>query len=364
MAPVRVLVVDDSALMRKHISNMLKSSSQIEVCGIASDGNEAVEKVRRLRPDVVTLDVDMPGRDGLETLPAILDICPTPVIMVSSLTRQGAQVTLDALDLGAVDFIPKPTSSIAADVTRIRNELVAKVLAVAGTPIRRQAFDRQRPRRPSPTPSAPVKKMASVAVTDAANDPLAQMCVAIGISTGGPPAIHAIFEKLVPPVPPIVVVQHMPAQFTQAFAKRLNELCEIEVKEAEDGDNVVPNRAIIAPGGMHAVIKKLGFKYRVALDDSEPVSGHKPSVDVLFASAAKVYGSKLVGVIMTGMGRDGADGCKQILANGGRTYGQDEATSVVYGMNKVAYREGGVQKQFPLDALPSILRNLVPLPVA
>ena len=351
MAPVRVLVVDDSALMRKHISGMLDSSAKIEVCGTCRDGKQSLVKVKELQPDVVTLDVDMPEMSGLETIPALLDIHPIPIIMVSSLTRQGAQVTLDALDLGAVDFLAKPSGPIARDVQRVRDDLVNKVLAVAGTTVSRPRRRIHQQRVASPKPSI-VPSVQPVATG------LEQWCIVVGISTGGPPALREVFEKLTPPLPAIVIVQHMPEQFTGPFADRLNSVSAIDVKEAAEGDELRPNLAIVAPGGRHAVFKRFISKVKVSLTDGEPVSGHRPSVDVLFRSAAPIFGSKLVGVIMTGMGRDGSDGCKQVLADGGRTYGQDQASSAVYGMNGVAYKEGGVQKQFSLNELPGILRNI------
>jgi two-component system chemotaxis response regulator CheB len=355
------LVVDDSALMRRHVTAMLEGATLIEVCGTAQNGAEAVEKIQSLQPDVVTLDVDMPGMTGLEVIPAILRVRPTPIIMVSSLTQRGAQTTLDALQAGALDFVSKPDSRIPANVKTVRDELVAKVRAVAGAKVRVPTGPVRTFARPAPTaaaPATPPPPPRSHVFAAPVGDDLRRRCVVIGISTGGPPAIHAVFEKLKPPVPPIVVVQHMPAQFTAAFAARLNEVCDFEVKEASAGDEVAPNRALIAPGGLQLVLKKTLTKVIAEPRDAEPVSGHKPSVDVLFRSAASIYGPTLVGVIMTGMGRDGADGCKDVLAAGGRTFGQDQATSTVYGMNKVAFTEGGVQQQFPLDELPAILRKI------
>ncbi|MFO0946086.1 MAG: chemotaxis response regulator protein-glutamate methylesterase [Planctomycetota bacterium] len=348
--PVRVLVVDDSALMRKHLSAMLSSSPRIDVCGIARDGAEAISQIRALSPDVITLDIEMPGKSGLEILPEIFKVQNARVIVVSSFTQRGAQITLDALELGAIDYVGKPSSPIAAHVQQVRDELVEKVLAAS-----RATFPR--PRRSVVPPRGELCRKASngPGMCTAPAEALKSGCVAIGISTGGPPALTQVLAGLNPPVPPIVIVQHMPREFTGPFARRLDSLCAIEVREAQTGDELLPNRALIAPGGRHVTLRKELGRVRVLLNDGEAVSGHKPSVDVLFRSAADIYGEKLIGVIMTGMGRDGADGCKEILAQGGRTFGQDEATSVVYGMNKIAFQEGGVQRQFPLESLAGIL---------
>lgn len=346
--PVRVLIVDDSALMRKHLTAMLVSSPRIEVCGIARNGDEAIDRIRTLTPDVVTLDIEMPGKSGLEILPEIFKVQSARVIVVSSFTQRGAQVTLDALDLGAIDYVGKPSSPIPAHVQQVRDELVDKVLAAARATV-------SKPRRTIVPTRADLSRNPRAATPFVPADPLKAGCIAIGISTGGPPALAHVLEGLNPPVPPIIIVQHMPREFTGPFARRLDSLCSIEVREAQAGDEMIPNRALVAPGGRHVLLKKELGRIKVLLQDGDAVSGHKPSVDVLFGSAAEIYGEKLIGVIMTGMGRDGADGCKEIVARGGRTLGQDEATSVVYGMNKVAFQEGGVQRQFPLDSLAGII---------
>lgn len=347
---IRVLVVDDSALMRRHLSSMLSSSPAIEVCGIARDGNEAVQQHEKLVPDVITLDVDMPGKSGLETLPALFRVRMVPVIVVSSFTQSGTQITLDALDLGAMDFVGKPSSPIPSHIQQVRDELVSKVLAAATASLRPPPSPVRPPRETKLIPRKPAPTTAETA--------LGRTCIAIGISTGGPPALTQVFEQLMPPLPPIVIVQHMPPEFTGPFSRRLNNLSKIEVKEAADGDELLPNRALIAPGGRHLLLKKLGQRVTAVLADTDLVSGHRPSVDVLFRSAASIYGPRSLGIIMTGMGRDGADGCREILSAGGRTLGQDAGSSVVYGMNKVAFTEGWVQSQFALDDLPTLLRKL------
>lgn len=348
MQPARVLIVDDSALMRRYLRDMLASSSEIEVCGCARDGVEAIDMVQKLRPDIVTLDVDMPNMDGMTTLPAILNVHCVPVIMVSSLTQNGAEVTLNALEAGAVDFVAKPMDRIARNIQQVRDELVEKVLYFRGTTVRRGSARRLPPAAPVPT--APPPTMVA--------DPGRVHCVVIGISTGGPSALQDVLVSVSTPFPPILIVQHMPVNFTGPFANRLNSLCPFDICEAVHGDEILPNRVLIAPGGRHLSIRKVRGRSQVVVGDGELVSGHRPSVDVLFNSAASIYGQQTLAVIMTGMGRDGVDGCKNVLAAGGQTLGQDAETSVVYGMNKAAYLEGAVQAQFALPQLARVLMSL------
>jgi two-component system, chemotaxis family, protein-glutamate methylesterase/glutaminase len=343
--PVRVLVVDDSALICKLLGDILRTSLEIEVIGLAMDGASAVELARKLKPDVVTLDVEMAGMSGLATLPALLEAHESRVVMVSSFTQEGASVTLQALELGAVDFLAKPSRHQISELRALGDVLVSKVLAAAQSRVRR-------PR--SSIAAAP----QGLPTTSPALPNLATDLVAIGISLGGPQALAQAFDGMGPPVPPIVVVQHMPANFTRVFADRLASRCSLIVKEAEDGDAIVSNQILIAPGGRHMTVVGPAPRARVAISDGPLVSGHKPSVDLLFRSAARSYGSAAVGIIMTGMGRDGVIGCHEILAAGGSTFGQDEATSVVYGMNKAAFLEGAVGRQFALEELPGILARL------
>ncbi|APW61589.1 protein-glutamate methylesterase/protein-glutamine glutaminase [Paludisphaera borealis] len=349
--PVRVLVVDDSALMRRLLTDLLSAAPGIEVVGTARDGREAVLKTAQLKPDVVTLDVEMPEISGLDALPAILAVHPVPVVMVSALTQEGAEVTLRALELGAVDFLPKPTKNQLAEMRAASDLLVAKVLDAAQSRVlgNRRAASSSRPARSAASPSSP-----------STSTPTVDGVVVIGISTGGPQALARVIPLLQPPSPPIVIVQHMPAQFTRVFADRLGRGSAVTVKEAAEGDLLIANRVLVAPGGRQLTLTGVPPRVRIALSDPSepPVSGHRPSVDVLFKSAAKVYQGATVGVIMTGMGRDGVDGCKAILAAGGLTLGQDEETSVIYGMNKAAFLESAVAAQFPLDDLAAILQNL------
>lgn len=347
---IRVLVVDDSALMRKMLTEMLRSSPQIEVAGIARDGSEAVALAEKLKPDVITLDVEMPGLNGLEALPQILAVHEVPVIMVSALTKEGADVTLAALELGAVDFLPKPGGpSGLVEMKNCRDQLVAKVLTAAQSRIRRR-------RVPSKSPTAMLRPRET-STTSRIAGPTSVACVAIGISTGGPQALSQTLPEVKGPIPPILVVQHMPAQFTGAFAARLSRQCSVPVKEAEEGDRVEPDQILIAPGGRHMVLVGKPPHVRVSLDDGAPVSGHRPSIDMLFQSVARTYGSSCVGILMTGMGRDGVEGCKRIQTAGGWTFAQDEASSVVYGMNKAAIQEGAIKQEFSLEDLPRILES-------
>jgi len=352
---VRVLVVDDSAMMRKLLADMLQTSPEIEVVGLAKDGPEAIEMSRTLKPHVITLDVEMPGMSGLETIPALFEVREVPVVMVSALTQEGAAITLEALELGAFDFLPKPMHHQMAELRALTEVLVGKVLAAAQSRILQPRFV---PPPPLPRPVRPPSHHELPTNLPTTPSVSATEVVVIGISTGGPQALAQVFAGLAPPVPPILIVQHMPAGFTHVLAERLGRLCTLNVKEAEEGDRIVPDQILIAPGGKHMSLIGKGPRARVSISDGPLVSGHKPSVDVLFHSAVKAFGSATVGIIMTGMGRDGVDGCKQILAEGGTTFGQDEASSVVYGMNKAAFVEGAVHRQFALNELSTILVKL------
>lgn len=346
---VRVLVVDDSALMRKLIADLLGTSPDMEVVGLARDAEQALALAIELRPDVVTLDVEMPGRSGLEVLPHLLAACPVPVLMVSALTHTGAEATVAALELGAVDYMPKPTRHQLAEMRACRDLLIAKVKAAARSRVIAPArsVPRARPAEPSRAPAEP-RPVATGSKRPAG-------VVVVGISTGGPQALGQVLPALVPPFPPILIVQHMPASFTAVFARRLSQTCAFPVKEAEAGDRLLPDRILIAPGGRHMGIEQTGARARIALSDEAPVSGHRPSIDVLFQAAARAFGASTIGILMTGMGRDGVEGCKAILAAGGTTYGQDETTSVVYGMNKAAFVESAIVRQFTLDEFPRLI---------
>ncbi len=295
----------------------------------------------------------MPNMNGLDTLDAILSRRAIPVIMVSSLTKLGANITFDALERGALDYVAKPDYGVNAKVA-MREELLRKIRSAAGINVRRileiraeRKHRRSEPPRLDPTP----KEITA----DGAGE-LADKCLALGISTGGPPALSVLFESLRPPMPPIAVVQHMPPNFTKPLAWRLDSISKLSIKEVETGDVLKPNHVYIAQGGKHFFLRKLGSQVRAVVEDGPTVSSHKPSVDVLMKSAAEIFGENCLGIIMTGMGRDGSDGCGSIRERGGYVLGQDENSSDVYGMNKVAFVEGHVNRQFSLnDAAATVM---------
>jgi two-component system chemotaxis response regulator CheB len=365
---IRVLVVDDSAVIRSVIADSIAEAPGMKVVGVAEDGQQALDLLDSLRPDVITLDVQMPRMDGLATLDAVLARRAIPVIMVSSLTKLGAEITLDALDRGAVDYLAKPDYG-AKTKAALRDELPRKIRMAAGCDVqriveirrgqRRRIAERAASRGAAPASLKPDFSQTPAAGGSPALTELASKCVAIGISTGGPPALAQLFEALRPPMPPIVVVQHMPPSFTKPLAWRLDSLSELSVKEAAQGDVLQPNHVLIAPGGRHLEVRRLGVAVKAVIRDGPVVSGHKPSVDVMMQSVVQAFGSCCLGVIMTGMGRDGADGCRVIRAAGGYVIGQDEATSDVYGMNKVAYVEGNVDRQFALGEAAAVIAHQI-----
>jgi two-component system chemotaxis response regulator CheB len=337
--PVRVLVVDDSALMRKLIPKILEQDNSIEVVGTAMDGHFALKKIEDLSPDVVTLDLEMPGLNGIDTLKEIMRHGRLPVIVVSSHGTAGAAITLKALALGAFDFVAKPRD-VSEHMPEIAAELIKKIRAAA------QSAGVQTQFLPGETHGAHPRKLRPVAPTH---------IIAIGVSTGGPNALQYLFSKL--PVEfsgSILVVQHMPEGFTELFAKRLDESCSIRVKEAQSGDLLVAGRALICPGNRHMKVKQLPLGNVAVLADDVPVNGHRPSVDVLFHSVAEVFGPQAMAVLMTGMGEDGATGMGEIRAAGGFTVAQSQETCVVFGMPKAAIERGYVMRIADLQDLPSI----------
>ena len=343
---IRVLVVDDSKLIREIISDNIAAESDMEVVGKAVDGRQALAMIDKCSPDVVTLDIQMPGMDGLETLEVILETNPLPVIMVSALTQRGADTTLKALDQGAMDYVAKPAGAAGA-TSVLGEELVRKIRTMAGTDVKRMLQIRKD--RAKRTEAKKSQSAIKSTPTIERGMVLHNKCIAIGISTGGPPALTGLFESLAPPMPPIVVVQHMPADFTKPFSWRLDSHSRLTVQHAQTGDLLLPDHVYIAPGGTHLRLRKTAEGVKVRIRDGDLVSGHRPSVDVMMKCAAEIYGDRCLGVIMTGMGHDGVDGCANILAAGGFVLGQDQATSDVYGMNKVAYTKGHVSRQFSLD---------------
>ncbi len=356
--PIRVLVVDDSAVVRAMICDYIAQAPEMEVAGTAADGKQALDIFKSTRPDVVTLDIQMPIMDGLEALDSLLAIHPVPVIMVSALTQLGAEITLEALDRGAIEYLAKPERGSEVEAI-LKDELIEKIRHVAGTDVRRiLRIRKDHKRRLQPFWRKPhVPKTVSTGCPSE----LADKCIAIGISTGGPPALATLFESLGPPMPPVVVVQHMPAHFTRPLASRLDLLSKLSVKEAEHGDSLRPNHALIAPGGKHLRLRCCDGQSGVLIRDGEPVNNHKPSIDVMMKSVAEVFPGRCLGVIMTGMGSDGADGCRAVRAAGGYVLGQDEATSDLYGMNKVAYERGNVDQQFSLDEAGRVITRQMQL---
>lgn len=353
---IRVLVVDDSAVIRSIIADSIAASPGMKVVGTAADGQQALDMLESVRPDVITLDIQMPKMDGLAALDAILARRPIPVIMVSSLTKMGAEITLDALDRGALDYLAKPDYGAKTRAV-LQEDLPRKIRMAAGADVRRiLEIRRQRKAQPARRTS----RTAPPTTTEPPAPPeLAGKCVAIGISTGGPPALATLFAALRPPMPPIVVVQHMPPNFTKPLAWRLDALSELSIKEAAQGDTLEPNHVLIAPGGKHLQVRRMGDSVKAIIRDGAPISGHKPSIDVMMTSVAKAFGSGCLGVIMTGMGHDGAAGCGAIRAAGGYVLGQDQATSDVYGMNKVAFNEGNVDRQFALGEAAAVITQQV-----
>ncbi len=339
---VRVLVVDDSALMRKLIPAILARDPSIEVVGTAMDGAFALKKIEELRPDVVTLDLEMPRMDGMETLRLIMQRAPIPVILFSTHSREGAYSTFKALALGAIDFVAKPKDAAAGHLDVIGDQLIEKIKVA-------KRAGRSKPAAPVIVDATPQKK-----ATRAALPP--NRIIAIGISTGGPNALQFMLSQIPGDFPAsLVVVQHMPEGFTEMFSRRLDECCAIDVHEAKSGDLLVAGRALICPGNRHMMVRRMPRGDMAVLSDGPAVNGHRPSADVLFHSVAQQFGLIAVGVIMTGMGDDGAEGLGAIKAAGGMTLAQSEDTCVVSGMPHAAIQKGHVNKIVPLDGLGAYL---------
>ncbi len=341
-APVRVLVVDDSALMRKLIPQILQTDSSIQVVGTAMDGNFGLKKIEELKPQVVTLDLEMPGMGGLDMLKEIMRRHRVPVIVVSSHSTEGASVTLKALSLGAFDFVAKP-SDVSARMPEIASELIGKIKAAA----------QSRGVKVIPVAGAPTR--FNKGVPDTRKKPA--RVIAIGVSTGGPNALQFLLPQLPGDFPgTILIVQHMPEGFTDMFARRLDEICAISVKEAQSGDLLLAGRALICPGSRHLKAKRLPLGDVAVLSDEPRINGHRPSVDVLFRSVAEEFGAKSIAVIMTGMGEDGAQGMGTVKAAGGMTIAQNEESCVVFGMPKAAIDRGYAMRVVSLDSLASTLQ--------
>ncbi len=364
--PVNVLVVDDSALMRNLVSKIIEATPGLKVAEKAMNGLFALQKIPRCNPDVIVLDIEMPEMNGIEFLKERRRLgIEIPVIVLSAVAKEGAEVTIEALSLGASDFVTKPSGSVSSDIHTVARELASLLLAY-GTQYQKSKgrvppqypfefpellLERELPvpkPKPEPRPK-PVPRRAPGPIE----------LIVVGISTGGPNALRQVFSRIDPQLAqPVLVVQHMPAGFTDEFAKSLDRVCPLEVKEAEDGDLVKPGRVLIAPGDRHLLVEKKPLSVVARLSDAPPENGHRPSADILFASAAKDFGNRVLGVIMTGMGRDGARELGSIFREGGITLGQDEASSIVYGMPKVAFELGHVTEQVPLEGMADRISEL------
>lgn len=342
---IKVLVVDDSAFMRQLLSMMLESDPQIKVVATARDGAEGIEKIKTLKPDLVTLDVEMPRMDGLSALKIIMRECPVPVLIVHSLTTEGAEITLEALKLGAIDFIPKQLSYVSSDIARIKSELIQKVKSIVKSKYIRRKIYGFKVEQQKELVFKSVKRNFEV--------------VAIGVSTGGPIALQEVLSKIPENFPVgIVIAQHMPPNFTKLLAERLNSISKIEVKEAQTGDVVQPKLALIAQGGKNLIFEKSSYGKIVKITD-KPDTLYKPSVDVMMESASEVFGDKVLGVIMTGMGKDGVEGLKKVKQKGGYIIAQNEDTCVVYGMPRAVVDAGIADSVLPLDKIGEAIAEII-----
>lgn len=362
---VRVLVVDDSGFFRRRITEILASDSRLEVVGSAENGADAVRQVKSLKPDVVTMDIEMPVMDGISAVRRIMAEQPTPVLMFSTLSYEGGKATLDALEAGAVDFLPKRFEDMAKDRETGAKTLCSRVYQLGS---RRRAVARPAPASPtppSPSPASTATKPAvqSVVSTAAPVRPRTGATrlhgvklVAIGASTGGPVALQQVLTALPASFPaPIIIIQHMPANFTKAFAERLDQQCQISVKEAEDGDELRPGLALLAPGGKQMLVERSGVRSRVMVQESKPGMTYKPCVDISFGSAARAFGSGVLSVVLTGMGADGREGARLLKEGGSHVWAQDEQSSVIYGMPAAVVQSNLADRVLPLKEIGAAL---------
>jgi two-component system chemotaxis response regulator CheB len=354
---IKVMLVDDSAVVRQVLTAILSKDNDIEVIASAPDPIFAMEKMNSNWPDVIVLDVEMPRMDGITFLKQIMAIRPTPVIICSTLTEKGAATSMQALAAGAVAIVTKPKAGLKNFLEVDAGDIVQAVKTAVSVNLRSI-------RNLGATPLTPATKFKNNDVMAASDASLSgamavttDKLVAIGTSTGGTQALEVVLSKLSRTAPGIVIVQHMPEKFTEAFADRLNRICALEVLEAKNGDRVIPGRALIAPGGRHMQVKRSGAQYHVEIFDAPPVNRHRPSVDVLFRSVAKCAGRNCLGIIMTGMGDDGALGMRDIHDSGAETIAQDEKTCVVYGMPKEAVKLGAIDKIVALDTIPGLIES-------
>jgi two-component system chemotaxis response regulator CheB len=368
MAKIRVVVVDDSALVRSMLTEIINRQPDMECIGAAADPLVAREMIRNLNPDVITLDVEMPRMDGIDFLSKLMRLRPMPVVMVSTLTERGAEVTLKALELGAIDFVAKPKIGVADGLKQLANEITDKVRIAAKARIHRSPTPANAPAAPATTSARPGAgagggAAASPAASAASPASLGRLSteklVFIGASTGGTEATKEVLLALPADAPAVVITQHMPPGFTKSYAARLDSLCRIRVKEATDGERVLPGHAYIAPGGMHLSVERSGANYIARVQDGDPVNRHKPSVEVLFKSAARVVGRNAIGIMLTGMGADGAKAMREMKDAGAYCVAQDEASCVVFGMPREAIAAGAVDQVLPLkDVGPHLMEHL------
>ncbi len=354
MSRIRVLIIDDSALVRQLLTEILSSDRAIEVIGTAADPYVARDKIKKLKPDVLTLDVEMPKMDGITFLGNLMRLRPMPVVMVSTLTEEGAEVTMRALELGAIDFVSKPKLDLANTLPDYTDEIISKVKNAAEANVR--ALESSIVDKVSPKLSADAILAKETANSYSTTDKI----IAIGASTGGTEAIKDVLYKLPTDCPGIVITQHIPGNFSSSFANRMNLICDMVVCEATDGQQIMTGHAYIAPGNQHLLVERVGKKYVCRLNDGPPVNRHKPSVDVLFRSVAQCAGHNAIGVIMTGMGDDGARGMLEMHGAGSKTIAQDKMSSVIWGMPGQAVEMGGVDHVVPLKGISDKILTLFP----
>jgi two-component system chemotaxis response regulator CheB len=355
---IQVMLVDDSAVVRQILASVLNKEADIEVIATATDPLYAMDKMNQQWPDVIVLDVEMPRMDGITFLKKIMSVRPTPVVICSTLTEKGCDTSMQALAAGAIAIIAKPRTGLRSFFEQDATEIIQAIRAAAAADMRRvkaMTVHNLVPAKHSIDQVLPGSKLAHA--TASSLHVTTDKLVAIGTSTGGTQALELVLTQLSRTVPGIVVVQHMPEKFTAAFAERLNQLCAIEVMEAQNGDRIIPGRALIAPGGRHMVVKQKGAQYHVEILDAPPVNRHRPSVDVLFRTVAKCAGANALGIIMTGMGDDGALGLKEMHDAGAETIAQDEKSCVVYGMPKEAVKLGAADKIIPLSQIADAIES-------
>jgi two-component system chemotaxis response regulator CheB len=353
MAKTRVVVVDDSALVRSLLTEIINRQPDMECIGAASDPLVAREMIRNLNPDVITLDVEMPRMDGIDFLSKLMRLRPMPVVMVSTLTERGADVTLRALELGAIDFVAKPKIGVADGLRLLAEDITDKVRIASKAHIRKLHVPASAPADGTAVPVRPAAPVASLGRLST------EKIIFIGASTGGTEATKEVLVNLPPDCPAVMITQHMPPGFTRSYAARLDGLCRIRVKEAQDGERVLPGHAYIAPGGLHLSVERSGANYIARVQDGEPVNRHKPSVEVLFKSAARVVGPNALGIMLTGMGADGAKAMRELRDAGSYNLVQDEASCVVFGMPREAINAGAAHEVLPLTQIaPHLIERL------